>query len=123
MRKLTLMLALVAFVLVPVLGTAQQAMSEGKNSVAIYGHGNSKCSDYNKYRFDENEQILKNYQVWMNGMLYAYNTFVSKDGDVANGVRSDELMSWVRDFCELNPDTFFQRAAIELLRALESGQF
>lgn len=95
----------------------------GKEAVAIYGHGNSKCSDYNAFRFENNDTIVKNYQVWLNGMLSAYNTFVSSTGDVAQGRRSDDLMMWVQDFCELNPDTFFQRAAIELLRALESGQY
>jgi len=111
------------FIFTPAVDAQTTQAVGAKSSVAIYGHGNSRCSDYNQFRFEQNDAILKNYQVWLNGMLSSYNTFVSKTGDVAGGLRSDELMLWVEDFCRLNPNTYFQRAAIELLRSLETGQF
>jgi len=98
------------------------ATAQQREAVAVYGHGNSKCSDYNQFRFDNGGNIVKNYQVWVNGFLSAYNTFVSQTGDVGKGMKSDDLMLWVEDFCRLNPDTYFQRAMIELLRALETNQ-
>lgn len=103
--------------------SAMPVQAQGREQVAIYGHGNSKCSDYNKFKFENNGNIVKNYQVWVNGFLSAYNTFSAQNGDVGRGLRSDDLMLWLEDFCRLNPETYFQRAMIELLRAMETNQF
>lgn len=94
-----------------------------KEMIAIYGHGNSKCSEYVDYAESGQEQISKNYQIWLNGFISAYNTMVSNTGNVTNGKKSEELMRWIDAYCRDNPENFFQRATIELLRALETKQF
>lgn len=95
----------------------------GKDMIAVYGHGNSKCSEYLDYQMKGQENITKNYQVWVNGFLSAYNTLVSQNGNVARGKKSEELMNWIESYCRNNPSSFYQRATIEMLRALESGEF
>lgn len=99
------------------------APSIGKDMIAIYGHGNSKCSDFIDYSMRGPDVIVKNYQVWVNGFLSAYNTLISASGNVTKGKKSEELMGWVQNYCRQNPTSYFQRATIELLRALESGEF
>lgn len=94
-----------------------------KDMIAVYGHGNSKCSDYLEYKSKNQETVVKNYQVWMNGFMSAYNTLMAPNGNVAKGKRSDELMKWMDNYCRMNPTSYYQRATIELLRALESGEF
>ncbi len=94
-----------------------------KETIAVYGHGNSKCSDYMGYKTRNQETIVKNYQVWVNGFVSAYNTLMSPTGNVAKGKKSDDFVKWIENYCTQNPSAFFQRATIELLRAMEAGEF
>ncbi len=96
----------------------------GKEMIAIYGHGNSKCSEYLDFTMRVGqENVAKNYQVWLNGFVSAYNTLMSTTGNVAKGKKSEELMAWMQNYCRQNPNAIFQRATIELLRVMESGEF
>jgi hypothetical protein len=98
-------------------------MPGGKEMIAIYGHGNSKCYEYLDFQARGQEAISRNYQVWVNGFISAYNTLLSPTGNVAQGKRSEELMAWLQNYCRRNPEALFQRSTIELLRSLEAGEF
>ncbi len=98
-------------------------MPGGKEMIAIYGHGNSKCYEYLDFQARGQETISRNYQVWVNGFISAYNTLLSPTGNVAQGKRSEELMAWLQNYCRRNPEALFQRSTIELLRSLEAGEF
>jgi hypothetical protein len=102
---------------------AQPPQLAGKEMIAIYGHGNSKCSAYLDYVGRGQEMVTKNYQIWLNGFISSYNTFMSQTGNVTKGKKADEMMSWIENYCRANPDNFFQRATIEMLRALDTGRF
>ncbi len=104
-------------------GGGQPMGGMGKDMIAIYGHGNSKCSEYLDFAARGQETVSKNYQVWMNGFISAYNTLISTNGNVARGKKSEEIMVWMTRYCQQNPSAFFQRATIELLRSMESGEF
>ncbi len=102
------------------------AMAEGplsKDMIAIYGHGNSKCAEYNDFHAKGEDAILRNYQIWLNGFVSAYNTLISPTGNVAKGKQPEDLMRWMENYCRQNPDSYFQRATIELLRSMETGEF
>jgi hypothetical protein len=99
------------------------APEKDKDAIAIYGHGNSTCADYTQFQFDRNEPVLTDYQVWVNGFVSAYNTLISESGDVARGRTSKDFTLWLEDYCRIHPDSFFQRAVIEMLRSMETGEF
>ncbi|TAH33785.1 MAG: hypothetical protein EYC62_06180 [Alphaproteobacteria bacterium] len=103
--------------------TAGAVQPVGKDMIAIYGHGNSKCSEYLDFAARGQETVSKNYQVWVNGFISAYNTLVSSTGNVARGKRSEDIMGWMTRYCQQNPNAYFQRATIELLRSMEAGEF
>lgn len=102
---------------------ATSAQTVGKERIAVYGHGNSQCADYLDFQARGQDAVVRNYQVWVNGFVSAYNTLLSTTGNVAKDKRSDDLMGWLQTYCRSNPDALFQRATIELLRSLEAGEF
>ncbi|MGD9649828.1 MAG: hypothetical protein AB7G80_04405 [Dongiaceae bacterium] len=104
-------------------GAGMGMVKDNKDVIAIYGHGNARCSDFLEAMDKNQTAIVKNYQVWLNGFLSAYNTLVSANGNVANGKKMDDMMGWVGKQCRSYPSSYFQRATIELLRALEAGDF
>ena len=126
-HKMTLKTKIKHLVLVAAVGVmagmGTPSASYAKESVAVYGHGNSKCAEYNQYKFQNDGKIVRNYQVWLNGVVSTYNTFVSPTGDVSKGLKPEQMMAWVEDFCRLNPEAYFQRATIELLKAMETGKY
>lgn len=124
-----IVICLFAILMIPSMALAQNKPMAAttdlapKDMIAIYGHGNSRCSDFMDYSMRGQDIVIKNYQVWLNGFISAYNTLVSPTGNVAKSKKSEELVAWVQNYCRQNPTSYFQRATIELLRAMESGEF
>ena len=107
----------------PMISKPVAASFVSKEVIAIYGHGNSKCTEFITFVDAGQEAISKNYQIWLNGFISAYNTMTSQTGNVAGDKKIDELMRWMDAYCRENPENFFQRATIELLKALEDKKF
>lgn len=93
--------------------------AHAQTDVAVYGHGNSTCADFVKFKAASNQQIMFNYQAWVNGYVSSHNLLHPHKGDVAKGKTPGELQEWLAHYCAMYPNRFFQRAVEDMTNDLE----
>jgi hypothetical protein len=96
--------------------TSGAALAQGSQYTTL-AYGGIACSGWASARSSKpNEAAV--YEAWILGFLSAYNAFVFKGPNVADGSDFDALRGMVDDFCKANPKDDLDSAAQALIKDL-----
>jgi hypothetical protein len=92
-------------------------VTAAQNQYSTLAYGGITCGTWTDVRSAKpNEAAV--FEAWILGFLSAYNAFVFKGPNVAEGFDFDALRGMVDDFCQKNPKDDLDSAAQSLIKEL-----
>lgn len=83
---------------------------------AVFGVGSKSCKAYTAAR--STRTGLKDYVVWMEAYLSAFNLIVPSTYNIAGNRKLDDMLKWTDDYCRAHPDDLYVNAIAALTVAL-----
>lgn len=119
MRKLTrrTLFALIAGLAISTIAVAADKLG----SYTTFGAGNNTCESWMTER-GKGEPRAWQLQQWLLGYVSAYNNWVHKDRNVADGTNAKGMFTWVDKYCADRPRDMLGTVVEELILDLKKKQ-
>lgn len=112
----------VLFALIAGLSIAAAAGAADKSGVyTTFGAGNNSCESWQKERVKGDPRIWE-LQQWLLGYVSAYNNWVHKGQNVADGTNAKGMFAWVDKYCADRPGDLLATVVEELILDLKKGK-
>ncbi len=112
----------ILFALIAGLSISAAAVAADKSgSYTTFGAGNNTCESWMTER-GKGEPRAWQLQQWLLGYVSAYNNWVHKGQNVANGTNAKEMFAWIDKYCADRPRDMLATVVEELILDLNKNR-
>ena len=110
------------FALIASLSISTAAVAADKlGSYTTFGAGNNNCESWQKER-EKGDPRAWQLQQWLLGYVSAYNNWVHKGRNVADGTNASGMFAWIDKYCADRPRDMLATVVEELILDLKKNQ-
>ncbi len=101
--------------------SAAAGAADKSGSYTTFGAGNMSCESWLKEREKGKPQAWE-FQQWLLGYVSAYNNWVHKGRNVADGTNANGMFAWIDKYCADRPRDVLATVVEELILDLKKNQ-